>query len=295
MPTCRRAASTPGCTPPARCTGAARRPTTPVEVLHELGIDAREHRSRPLSRRLVSHADLVLAMTRNHVWAVANHDPTAADRTFMVGEIVRLGERLGPRRPGENRRATGWPASPRHARPARSSASPPTRSPTRSASRSTSTGRPRPASTATWPGDRRALAGRPSVLAGRPGRALTTAGTRSRSRGRVCGDGDHGQGGRRDRRRLGHRAGDRARPRGARAPRSWSRTSTRPAATRPSGSIADAGGRAIFVRYRRGRSPIARGDVRGGRARARRRRHRAQQRGPGLRLSRSGPTSRPRR
>jgi len=72
-----------------------------VEVLHELGIDARAHRSRPLSRRLVHRADLVLAMTRNHVWAVVNHDPTAADRTFMVGEIVRLGERAGAREPDE--------------------------------------------------------------------------------------------------------------------------------------------------------------------------------------------------
>jgi protein-tyrosine phosphatase len=86
-----------------------------VEVLHELGIDAREHRSRPLSRRLVSHADLVLAMTRNHVWAVANHDPTAADRTFMVGEIVRIGERLGPRRPGE--KLADWVARVAAARP----------------------------------------------------------------------------------------------------------------------------------------------------------------------------------
>jgi low molecular weight protein-tyrosine phosphatase len=72
-----------------------------VEVLHELGIDARAHRSRALSKRLVKHADLVLAMTRNHMWAVTNHDPTAEDRTFMVGEIVRLGQRVGPRRDGE--------------------------------------------------------------------------------------------------------------------------------------------------------------------------------------------------
>ena len=72
-----------------------------VQVLHELGVDARAHRSQALSRRLVKHAHLVLAMTRNHLWAVVNHDPTAADRTFLVGEIVRLGERIGPRRADE--------------------------------------------------------------------------------------------------------------------------------------------------------------------------------------------------
>jgi protein-tyrosine-phosphatase len=72
-----------------------------VEVLHELGIDARAHRSRALSRKLVRHADLVLAMTRNHMWAVTNHDPAAVDRTFMPGEIVRLGEKVGPRGAGE--------------------------------------------------------------------------------------------------------------------------------------------------------------------------------------------------
>ena len=86
-----------------------------VEVLHELGIDARAHRSRPLSRRLVKRADLVLAMTRNHVWAVVNHDPTAADRTFMIGEIVRLGARVGPRAAEEP--LAGWVARVAAARP----------------------------------------------------------------------------------------------------------------------------------------------------------------------------------
>jgi protein-tyrosine phosphatase len=86
-----------------------------VEVLHELGIDAREHRSQPLSRGLVSGADLVLAMTRNHVWAVVNHDPTAMDRTFMVAEIVRLGGRVGPREAGEPLAA--WVARVAAARP----------------------------------------------------------------------------------------------------------------------------------------------------------------------------------
>jgi len=86
-----------------------------VEVLHELGIDARAHRSRALSRRLVGRADLVLAMTRTHLWAVVNHDPTAGDRTFLVGEIVRLGERVGPRAPDEP--LAGWVGRVAAARP----------------------------------------------------------------------------------------------------------------------------------------------------------------------------------
>ena len=146
-----------------------------VEVLHELGIDARAHRSRPLSRRLVKRADLVLAMTRNHVWAVVNHDPTAADRTFMIGEIVRLGGRIGPRgadeplarlgRPGRGGPAARHRRRHRHRRDRRPGQRagrrlPGDRRPPRHAARD-----PRPAA--------RALTGRPGLLRHRrPGDGL---------------------------------------------------------------------------------------------------------------------------
>jgi protein-tyrosine phosphatase len=73
-------------------------PATPhaVEVLAERGIDLRSHVSRKISRGEVEHADLIVAMTRKHGWAVAAHEPAAANRTFLLGEITRLA-RTNPR------------------------------------------------------------------------------------------------------------------------------------------------------------------------------------------------------
>jgi protein-tyrosine phosphatase len=67
-------------------------PATPhaVEVLAERGIDLRSHVSRKISRAEVERADLIVAMTRKHAWAVAAHEPAAANRTFLLGEITRL-------------------------------------------------------------------------------------------------------------------------------------------------------------------------------------------------------------
>lgn len=68
-----------------------------VEVLAERGIDLSGHTSRRVDAELLGTADLVLAMTRNHAWAVAAHDPAAVHRTFLVGEIARLGAAHGAR------------------------------------------------------------------------------------------------------------------------------------------------------------------------------------------------------
>jgi protein-tyrosine phosphatase len=67
-------------------------PATPhaVEVLAERGIDLRAHVSRKISRADVERADLIVAMTRKHGWAVVAHEPAAASRTFLLGEITRL-------------------------------------------------------------------------------------------------------------------------------------------------------------------------------------------------------------
>jgi protein-tyrosine phosphatase len=70
-------------------------------VLAERGIDVTDHRSRRLDPAMVRDADLVLGMTRAHVWSTASHAPDAADRTFLPGELARLGEAEGPRRPDE--------------------------------------------------------------------------------------------------------------------------------------------------------------------------------------------------
>ena len=67
-------------------------PATPhaVEVLAERGIDLGAHVSRKINRDDVDRADLIIAMTRKHGWAVAAHDPEAATRTFLLGEVTRL-------------------------------------------------------------------------------------------------------------------------------------------------------------------------------------------------------------
>jgi len=77
-----------------------------VEVLAGRGIDLSEHLSRRLSGGIVGDADLMLGMTRDHVGGVVIHDPSATDRAFVMGEIVRLGRRVGPRRPDQSLR--GW-------------------------------------------------------------------------------------------------------------------------------------------------------------------------------------------
>jgi protein-tyrosine phosphatase len=79
-------------------------PATPhaVEVLAERGIDLGAHVSRKINRDDVDRADLIIAMTRKHGWAVAAHDPEAATRTFLLGEVARLAR--SQRRNGESLR-----------------------------------------------------------------------------------------------------------------------------------------------------------------------------------------------
>jgi protein-tyrosine phosphatase len=79
-----------------------------IRTLAARGLDLSQHRSRPVTDALVADADLILAMTRSHVWGIHAFDGDAADRTFLVAELPRLGTRIGPRRPDETVRA--WAA-----------------------------------------------------------------------------------------------------------------------------------------------------------------------------------------
>jgi protein-tyrosine phosphatase len=87
-----------------------------VEVLAEREIDLTDHESRRLSGDVVATADLLLGMTRDHVGGVVAHEPTAGDRAFVMGELPRLGRRVGPRRPGQSLR--DWCAEVSALRPA---------------------------------------------------------------------------------------------------------------------------------------------------------------------------------
>lgn len=75
--------------------------TAAVTAIRERGLTIDEHESRALTVRMIDDADLVLAMTRDHVGRVVALVPRARDRTFLVGELARLGAAIGPRRPEE--------------------------------------------------------------------------------------------------------------------------------------------------------------------------------------------------
>lgn len=79
-------------------------------VMRERGLALDDHRSRPLRREDVEGADLVLGMTREHVWAAARLAEDAIERAFLVGELARLGRTVGARRVDEGESVRAWAA-----------------------------------------------------------------------------------------------------------------------------------------------------------------------------------------
>jgi protein-tyrosine phosphatase len=86
-----------------------------VAVLAERGLDLSSHQSCRLTAQQVASADLVLAMTRQHVREVCVLDPSAVAKTFTLKEIVRRAAQASPRRPDQALvdwlAAAGWRAS----------------------------------------------------------------------------------------------------------------------------------------------------------------------------------------
>ena len=72
-----------------------------VSVLSDRGIDHSAHRSRVMDTGILESADLVLAMTREHLREAAVLTPSKFDRTFTLKEIVRRGESVGARTAGQ--------------------------------------------------------------------------------------------------------------------------------------------------------------------------------------------------
>lgn len=77
-----------------------------VDILRGRGFDMTTHRSRAISRELLSSADLILGMAREHVREAVVLDPALWPRTFTLKELVRRGEAVGPRRAEEP--LAGW-------------------------------------------------------------------------------------------------------------------------------------------------------------------------------------------
>jgi protein-tyrosine phosphatase len=79
------------------------RPAPPevVKAMSSRGLDVSGHRSTMLTVEAVVRADLIIGMAREHVREVVLIDPGAWPRTFTLKELVRRGEQVGPRSPGQ--------------------------------------------------------------------------------------------------------------------------------------------------------------------------------------------------
>ena len=73
-----------------------------VEVLAERGVYLSAHRSRIVDRDLLEGTDLALAMSREHLREAVLALPDMWPRAFTLKELVRRGEMIGPRAPGES-------------------------------------------------------------------------------------------------------------------------------------------------------------------------------------------------
>lgn len=70
-------------------------------VLRSRAIDVSQHRSRLVEPEMLQDADLVIGMTRAHAWDAALIDRDVVPKTFVLGEIVRLNQAIGFRKPRE--------------------------------------------------------------------------------------------------------------------------------------------------------------------------------------------------
>jgi protein-tyrosine phosphatase len=77
-----------------------------ISVTARYGIDITGHRSRVACAADLARASLVLAMARDNLRYAVVTEPDAWPRAFTLRELIRRGERVGPRPPGEP--FSGW-------------------------------------------------------------------------------------------------------------------------------------------------------------------------------------------
>src|ERR1700722_333921 len=77
-----------------------------ISVMAGYGIDIAAHRSRVACAADLAHAGLVLAMARDNLRYAVVTEPGTWPRAFTLRELIRRGERIGPRRPDEP--LSGW-------------------------------------------------------------------------------------------------------------------------------------------------------------------------------------------
>ncbi len=72
-----------------------------VSVMTSYGIKIASHSSRVARATDLARASLVLAMARDNLRYAVITEPGAWPRAFTLKELIRRGEQIGPRRPGE--------------------------------------------------------------------------------------------------------------------------------------------------------------------------------------------------
>ncbi len=77
-----------------------------VSVMAWRGVDIASHRSHLAQADDLARAGLVLAMARDNLRQAVIVEPGVWPRAFTLKELVRRGDQIGPRRPGEPLR--GW-------------------------------------------------------------------------------------------------------------------------------------------------------------------------------------------
>ena len=99
-----------GVTVPVRSGGMIRCGDPPhpevVSVMASYGIEISSHSSRVACATDLARASLVLAMARDNLRYAVITEPGAWPRAFTLKELIRRGEQIGPRRPGEP--FAGW-------------------------------------------------------------------------------------------------------------------------------------------------------------------------------------------
>lgn len=99
-----------GVTVPVRSAGmiSSGEPPHPevISVMASYGIQIASHRSRIVCAADLASAELVLAMARDNLRHAAITEPKVWPRAFTLKELVRRGEQIGPRLPGEP--LSGW-------------------------------------------------------------------------------------------------------------------------------------------------------------------------------------------
>ncbi len=73
-----------------------------LEVMALRGYDLTDHRSSTLTAEMVEEAGLVVGMSLRHVQEAVLLSPQSWQRVFRFKELVRRGEYVGPRLPGQD-------------------------------------------------------------------------------------------------------------------------------------------------------------------------------------------------